>query len=458
MYHEIIALHRKRILERLRSRHSKSLKARGKRSLLSRLRDAESILRSSKLVPAHTLSEMKQSLGEIQGHSDRLEAIPSDALYTTSTLQCFVVLVECLNHFADQHMAKLYCIDIIPGLWEADAMQGVRSRLDKLTEYKRACKGLLRALRRFQCFKTFSIHFLRDRNKHTRGEEATTLSRIGDQSLQDVVGRMSLLNGQLLSTTRSRLQSSLRREIRLHAETQIMVYLDMTMSSRKPRFIVSGKRACFLCHLMLSLHDHFYALNSHGRLNDTWCVPPMVESTRAQKSTAYQQQAHDLQVDLRKAFAGALDCKIEELLAQESKVRGKYPMESTVKVLRSITPTVFSRTSNQVSRVSRPQSLAPLRRPGSGNLLTSTSVTTSLGREENDDDTMNVKSTKLMGDRNFSKRTHGYLVIGSLKLFLEYETTSSLIVQQIQPVGTYEIHVEAQRNFPAKSPRIRCLR
>lgn len=73
----------------------------------------------------------------------------------------------------------------------------------------------------------------------------------------------------------------------VHAEVQLAVHYDVSFQSsqrtnanddfRRPRVIGTSKWLCYLCYLFLRCHACFVPANTHGRLYDQWTVPDLAE-------------------------------------------------------------------------------------------------------------------------------------------------------------------------------------
>lgn len=61
--------------------------------------------------------------------------------------------------------------------------------------------------------------------------------------------------------------------IKVHAEIQLLFFYELHPDLPRPRIICSSKSACYLCNLFFSLHGEFYTPRSHGRLYDKWVLP-----------------------------------------------------------------------------------------------------------------------------------------------------------------------------------------
>ena len=67
------------------------------------------------------------------------------------------------------------------------------------------------------------------------------------------------------------------RSCRVHAEIQLITYLDLKRDSQRlrPRVICSGKAACFLCELFLNQHGLYFVPETHGKLTPHWTIPDL---------------------------------------------------------------------------------------------------------------------------------------------------------------------------------------
>lgn len=62
-------------------------------------------------------------------------------------------------------------------------------------------------------------------------------------------------------------------ESKIHAEVQVIYYLELNRSSLPPRIIASSKDACFLCNAFIHMHGKMHTARTHGRLYPGWRLP-----------------------------------------------------------------------------------------------------------------------------------------------------------------------------------------
>jgi hypothetical protein len=62
---------------------------------------------------------------------------------------------------------------------------------------------------------------------------------------------------------------------RIHAEVQLVWYVDQFPTARPPRILASSKDACYLCHMFVTVHGKFIMRGCHGRLYPGWRLPVM---------------------------------------------------------------------------------------------------------------------------------------------------------------------------------------
>lgn len=90
---------------------------------------------------------------------------------------------------------------------------------------------------------------------------AATLSRL-------LIKNGKNIHGEFVYQAQRTLQKS-----KIHAEIQLVYYLETHAGSLQPRVIASSKMACYLCNLFLSDVAKIYTWSCHGRLYRAWRLP-----------------------------------------------------------------------------------------------------------------------------------------------------------------------------------------
>ncbi|KAM4066307.1 deaminase domain-containing protein [Hirsutella rhossiliensis] len=62
-------------------------------------------------------------------------------------------------------------------------------------------------------------------------------------------------------------------EAKIHAEIQVIFYIETIGPQPLPRVICSSKDACFLCNAFIAMHGKFHTPRHHGRLYPGWRLP-----------------------------------------------------------------------------------------------------------------------------------------------------------------------------------------
>jgi hypothetical protein len=111
----------------------------------------------------------------------------------------------------------------------------------------------------------------------------------------------------------------------VHAEVQLAVHYDIAFQSpqvadvelsfHRPRVIGTSKWLCYLCYLFLRCHACFVPANTHGRLYDQWTVPDLAEFD-AKVCTRYRSilRAMDDEILLETSSVGPVEAGRSELI------------------------------------------------------------------------------------------------------------------------------------------------
>ncbi|KFY64604.1 hypothetical protein V496_03141 [Pseudogymnoascus sp. VKM F-4515 (FW-2607)] len=140
--------------------------------------------------------------------------------------------------------------------------------------------------------------------------------------------------------------------VKVHAEIQLLFFYEMHPELPRPQVICSSKSACYLCNLFFRLHGVFYIPRSHGRLYDKWTLPdwlPVPPERRAELG------------DLVTRLDVALKARMKQVCFKR-----ENPIESVLSVPGHLTPSTISKASSLAS-TSTVQPRAPLQLEGSLN-------------------------------------------------------------------------------------------
>ena len=189
--------------------------------------------------------------------------------------------------------------------WEAvlrDSLKQVKSRMDpstitaiitlveRLAEYKSIGLRLTNMARGNSIVRRCSVRLVRlteeAYSKECIGPEA---KKQGPQSPRELLVQLAAKFGEdvnfalIMERTRNteeamtahyrdKLQEHIKGS-RIHAEVQLMAYLDSTPSLKPPRFLASHKDACYLCNAFIISHGMYTIPRTHGRVYPGWRLP-----------------------------------------------------------------------------------------------------------------------------------------------------------------------------------------
>ncbi|KAH7266979.1 uncharacterized protein BKA55DRAFT_533772 [Fusarium redolens] len=102
---------------------------------------------------------------------------------------------------------------------------------------------------------------------------------------------------------------------KIHAEIQLMWYLECHPSSKPPRVIASNKDACFLCNAFISFHGKYMIPKTHGRIYPGWRLP----------STGLNETRRLFAKELERIAVGKVN-----VVSQQGFKKSIDPLESTI--------------------------------------------------------------------------------------------------------------------------------
>ncbi|PNS14975.1 hypothetical protein CAC42_2204 [Sphaceloma murrayae] len=326
MLRVVVTIHRKRILARIRSKHSKSKKVgkgpKKRTPLHQLLSPVIGMLDCLSSVMTGDPASLERMATDVVNQLNEIEELRPADVESQDASPRFVQLVRSIALLHHTHTCDLDKLQVIPGGWEQDRVQGLKDRLGKLSRYADACEELLRAARRYQRFSRISVSFL---NRQTRGprlgKSAAVTERIQTKKTSQLIKRVSLGKRVSVKQVVSELRSFLHCDVRTHAEMQLLThYTSKTGSANRPRVIASGKSACYMCHLVLTKHKMFEHPGTHGKLYEQWRWPDEVKTIHG------LVHGHSL----NNAVSQELEAKLRQLLTSKTTPPRHQPCESIV--------------------------------------------------------------------------------------------------------------------------------
>jgi hypothetical protein len=133
---------------------------------------------------------------------------------------------------------------------------------------------------------------------------------------------------------------------KIHAEIQLLYYLERNPSSLPPNVIASSKDACFLCNAFIHMHGKVHTARTHGRLYPGWRLPFMPTFV-------------SLEQRFNAELAFQIDASLRTLLSRGQKSVYPDPNESTLLMLPHSASTLHSPRVAQDITITR-KAVSPL--------------------------------------------------------------------------------------------------
>ncbi|KAI7539608.1 hypothetical protein KC331_g9655 [Hortaea werneckii] len=93
----------------------------------------------------------------------------------------------------------------------------------------------------------------------------------------------------------------------VHAEIQMLVHCQRLPVEKRPRYIGTSKRPCFLCFHFIRAHNQYATRGSHGEVYNQWTVPANQDSMspgqRAELTSALKQTSNAVRQALQRSKA-----------------------------------------------------------------------------------------------------------------------------------------------------------
>jgi hypothetical protein len=336
----------------------KSRKSERKVSLLQRLNAAVKILQISS--QSLRLAGLVREVQLLQEDFDRLEEMEVPEVPLPAVETCLMRMIKRIHRLVSQYRDELMGIPRRK-TWTGDSTEALFDRLKKLGQYVVACEELLTAARRYALFDGVRLEWVDGLQVQVNSWDAAgdmegvvdgvCGGRVVSGDVVDVVGSRMLVGGvcservvsegaahsseavksrmpvdgvygeQLVSADATdAVKSRMRRMTSfLHAEMQLALFYEQNKELLPPRVICASKSACYLCNLFLRVQRKYVIPSCHGKVYDAWVWPvgfpgllPLVDAE--------------------------VDQQIQRALASPRRGKRVEPRESTVDLVRAITP------------------------------------------------------------------------------------------------------------------------
>lgn len=200
---------------------------------------------------------------------------------TAETCDAFLSsLVQSAHSLSSQYkLSKV--LDHVPnsGTFGPNAREGILSGIVKLGRYSGSCDLLLNNARKYSIFKRIQVKSVSLPLSHSDSPSAVTECSLTQamSRLMTVRQQRQIRNSNLTSFAAGRQftqdLSDYSKDLKIHAEVQILYFYEQQSTLPKPRVVCSSKSACFLCNLFFGCHPDFHLQRTHGVLYRKWTLP-----------------------------------------------------------------------------------------------------------------------------------------------------------------------------------------
>jgi hypothetical protein len=243
---------------------------------------------------------------------------------TTSILdKKLELIVESFSNISKIPTLGTMLLDEVGPRMEPDLCRGLLNTINKMAHYQSCAYTLVRLSKRYALFRNISTVTVKlDDSAFDRPPQKATRFELKNHILKlkrDYKTNWDLSNlDQKLAKNTNEFWPDFEKvtgESKIHAEIQLMWYLERRRSLTPPRVIASNKDACFLCNTFISLHGKYMTPRTHGRIYPGWKLP----------SSGLDE--------IRKLFPKELERVVVEkvdALSRHGIKRTAYPAESTI--------------------------------------------------------------------------------------------------------------------------------
>jgi hypothetical protein len=327
----IISMCSERILNRLRLVHIKRKGPKQPRAIKESFQEAITSLRNSENTP-----------GPVKLFVEKAREVMKliDAWSTHQTLPRLMELVEGIHGLKQVESI----LDAIPDRkMVPSSRNSLLNIISKVARYREAARFLYRLARKNPLFRRIKVvlpslpqlAFQKTPSSQLKPDLPSKLSQIcGSKKKSAHVEDML----RLLGTNNSSLydaQAHFAEEAktaltasRIHAEIQLLYYVDLKNSKTPPRVICSSKDACFLCNTFILMHGKISTPRCHGRLYSGWRLPSALKP--------------ELQAQFNRILVNKIRESLNTLVSRRKKTVYPSPNESTLHTLPSLASTLLN--------------------------------------------------------------------------------------------------------------------
>ncbi|CAI6275811.1 unnamed protein product [Periconia digitata] len=318
----IVAMCTKRILLRLRLAHKK----RG--------------------LPKQTIQQVLRSTIQCLGNLDskRLGQLHKPSIMFIQKAKIIIKLADnWVKHQTPVRLREL--IDSIYLLKQAvnvEALLGVMSTRNMDPSSRKSMINTIRKVARYREISRYLHPYVQPSGDRYTPSFESVLAQTNRSYREADVARICRLIGATKTDAYQMFASQVIRTLsqsKIHAEIQLLYYIELNPSSSPPRIVASSKDACFLCNAFILMHGKLHTARTHGRIYPGWRLPSMPKF-----------------MDLEQSFNALLENEIAEsitlLFSRGQRTVYPDPLESTLLTLPYSESTLHSimRAPNEIYR------------------------------------------------------------------------------------------------------------
>ena len=235
---------------------------------------------------SHEFQEAIAALGSQMQECCRI-CVPSSGAHSAQLDEKLLDIINtcfAISHIPDWRRLLLVGAERPRKEMDSDERSAIVKRIEKLSRYKTSAQGLAKLAREYRLVRKGFVKAVRLPNEAFYGPGPEVSSAHGVSlsetfaratpsiELQDVLAKLDLTRKSAEEKFAEDLRSA-SKEPKIHAEVQLMWYLDTHPGPKRPRVIASHKDACYLCNLFIRSQGMYNMPRSHGRIYPGWSLP-----------------------------------------------------------------------------------------------------------------------------------------------------------------------------------------
>ncbi|KAM0347085.1 hypothetical protein ACHAPU_005024 [Fusarium lateritium] len=334
VFNAIISMCRSRILSR--ARFTKRGQKQGFDTILKAVR---------KEMTRCTLNNDKREFMRLtQVLISRIEALRKKLTPDASTTSAFdkelELIIETFAGISKIPTLEAMLVNEVGPKMESDLCRGLLNTIKKLAHYHSCAHTLVKLSRRYRLFGRISTVLVRlDASAFDEPRQENTSFELGKHMKKlkkdyNTDWDLDKINQALAKDTRGFWQDfeKATKDSKIHAEIQLLWYLERHPSPKPPRVIASNKDACFLCNAFIFFHGKYSIPRTHGRIYAGWKLP----------SNGLDEARKQFPKELERIFISRVD-----VMSRQGVLKTVYPLESTISLAAASLASVDDSTSEE---------------------------------------------------------------------------------------------------------------